>query len=442
MQSPLNAWTGSAEPIQPFWKRVPKFFRFPVYLPPLLRNLGLSAVLATAIDSEVPAVVFLAMLLVAIVLTRYGFLVIERASQGYLRPEDYPLHVEESSPWRPYKLFAVLFVAELVVELLAWGTRSAFLLAMAQLLLALAIPASVISIVQTDSLREALNPVRLVNTAWRIGVPYLALWFYLFLLMGGAGAAFRLVAPVVIDHVWLFVGVWAFLSIYFFQVMCALLGYVMYQYHEALGVAVMGPGDSGRPVVKGRVDVAARNRDALIAQMVAAGEVREATALVGEALADKPNDLSLHGRMRRLLLAENDVARLEEHCDRYLALLVKSGNLDEALALVDEEMARREGYRPREAAQIPVLARHALERGKFKLASDLVRGFDKRFPGAAETAQVYLIGARILAEGARDDDKSRRLFEHVMRNWPADPAAAEASRHLEALERLAAGKPS
>lgn len=442
MQSPSHVWTGSGDPIQPFWKRVPKFFRFPAYLPPLLRNLGLSAVLAIAIYSEVPILALLVALLTAIIIVRYGFLVIERASQGYLRPEDYPLHSAESSRWRPYKMFAVLMIAFFLLGLLVSLTRSTFVLVSGFLLVALAMPASVMSMAQTDSLREALNPVRLANTALRIGAPYLVLCFFLFMLMGGSNAAFELVAPLFAEHVWLLAGVSSLVANYFFLIMCALVGYVMYQYHEALGVAVIGPGDSGRPVLKGRVDVAARNRDALIGQMVAAGEVREAVALVGEALVDKPNDLSLHGRMRRLLLAENDAVRLEEHCDRYLALLVKSGNLDEALALVEEEMARREGYRPREAGQIPVLARQALERAKFKLAAELVRGFDKRFPGAAETAQVYLIGARVLAEGARDDDKARRLLEHVARNWPADPAAAEAARHLEALDRLAASKPS
>ncbi|MEF9944774.1 MAG: hypothetical protein RR758_11410, partial [Burkholderiaceae bacterium] len=60
-----------------------------------------------------------------------------------------------------------------------------------------------------------------------------------------------------------------------------------------------------------------------------------------------------------------------------------------------------------------------------------------RFPGSNDLAQIYLIGARVLAEGARDDERARRMFEHVARTWPDQPAAAEAARHLAALDRLA-----
>ncbi len=437
MDPQSSSWALEPSPIQPFWKRIPKFFQFPALLPPLLRNLGLSAVLAVAIYSEVLLVAGLAALITSVVIVRYGFLVIERASQGYLRPQDYPPVVRDEYPWRPYKMFAVLVVATFVVGLLAALTRSSTVLVLSLILVALGLPASVMSMAQSNSLREALNPVRLANIALRIGAPYLVLCLFLFLLMSGSNQAFELVEPLFEQHIWLLAGVSSFVGNYFFLIMCALMGYVMFQYHEELGVAVMGPGDSGRPVLRGRVDVAARNRDALIGQMVAAGEVAQAVALVTEDLAERPNDLSLHARLRRLLLAENDAARLDEHTDRYLALLVKSGNLDEALSLVEEEIERRPAYQPREAAQIPLLARHALERTKPKLAAALVRGFDKRFPGANELAQVYLIGARVLAEGARDDERARRMFEHVARTWPDQPAAAEAARHLAALDRLA-----
>lgn len=437
MESQSSSWAVEPASVRPFWKRIPKFFRFPAYLPPALRNLGLSAVLAVAIHSEAPLVVALVGLISLVVIVRYGFLVIERASQGYLRPQDYPPVLSQEHAWRPYKMFAVLVVATFVVGLLAALTKSNTVLVVSLILVALGLPASVMSMAQTDSLREAMNPVRLANIALRIGAPYLVLCLFLFLLMGGSNQAFELVAPLFGDEVWLLAGASSFVGNYFFLIMCALIGYVMFQYHEELGVAVMGPGDSGRPVLKGRVNVAARNRDALIGQMVVAGEVAEAVSLVSEDLAERPNDLSLHGRLRRLLLAENDAIRLEEHTDRYLALLVKSGNLDEALTVVEEEMERRPGYQPRDAAQIPSLARRALERGAPKLAAALVRGFDKRFPGSNDLAQIYLIGARVLAEGARDDERARRMFEHVARTWPDQPAAAEAARHLAALDRLA-----
>lgn len=435
MDLPSQAWTPERVPPQPFWKRIPRFFRFPAYLPPLLRNLGLSGLLAVAVASEMALVAALVALIAAVVIVRYGFLVIERASQGYLRPEDYPPVAGERHAWRPYKMFLVLVIAFLVLSLLVALTHSGVLLTVGLVLIALGMPASVMSMAQADSLREAMNPVRLANIALRIGAPYLVMCLFLFLLMSGSNTAFDLVEPLLARHVWLLVFGSSFVGNYFFLIMCALIGYVMFQYHEELGVAVTGPGDSGRPVLKGRIDMAARSRDALVGQMVADGDLAGAVSLVSEALTEKPNDLSLHARLRRLLVAQNDALRLEEHSDKYLALLVRSGNQGEALALVEDEAGRRGAFQPREAALIPPLARHALDHGKPQLAAALLRGFDKRFPGAPETVEVYLLGARLMHEVARDDARARRMFEHVINTWPQHVAAAESARRLAAMPR-------
>ncbi|MFM2446536.1 MAG: hypothetical protein RI936_983, partial [Pseudomonadota bacterium] len=177
-----------------------------------------------------------------------------------------------------------------------------------------------------------------------------------------------------------------------------------------------------------------RQRDALIGQHVAAGELKEAISLVGEDLAERPNDLSLHGRLRRLLIADGDASRLDELSERYLGLLVRSGNLDEALQVLAEETERRAGWQLNEAGLVVPLARRSLERGRFEQAGALLRGFDKRWPGHADLPEVYLLGGRLIAEGARDASGARRLFEHVIAAYPGSAAAAQARRFLQVSE--------
>ncbi len=53
-------------------------------------------------------------------------------------------------------------------------------------------------------------------------------------------------------------------------------------------------------------------------------------------LSERPNDLSLHARLHRLLVAENSTPRIEHHTDSYLKLLVKSENWREAIELVED----------------------------------------------------------------------------------------------------------
>lgn len=431
MESNFRAWAGQDAPITPFWRRIPRFFRFPAYRQPLARNLVLSLVMAAALYSGSWIVLVPAALATSVVLARYGFLVIERASQGYLTPDDYPVLASEAHPWRPYKMFAIFLIALFLVSLVGALSGSGFLLLVGMVLVALAMPASVMSMAQSDSLRRAMNPVRLMGIVQGIGAPYLVLCLFLLLLMTGSNQAFELVAPLFKERYWLLMGISTFVGNYFFLIMCALIGYVMYQYHDALGVVVLGPGDSGRPVLKGRVDLRARQRDALIGRHVAAGELKEAIALVSEDLAERPNDLSLHARLRRLLQADGDSARLDELGDRYLALLVKSGNLDEALQVLAEEAGRRPGHALQEADLVVPLARRALELGRYEQAGALLRGFDKRWPGHADLPEVYLLGGRLLVEGARDEAGARRLFEHVLAAYPASPAAAQARRQLQ-----------
>jgi TolA-binding protein len=91
-----------------------------------------------------------------------------------------------------------------------------------------------------------------------------------------------------------------------------------------------------------------------------------------------------------------------------------------------------------EASLVVPLARHALERGRYEQAGALLRGFDKRWPGHADLPEVYLLGGRVLAEGARNEAGARRLFEHVLAAYPDSAAAAQARRFL----RLAGSGPA
>jgi hypothetical protein len=225
---------------------------------------------------------------------------------------------------------------------------------------------------------------------------------------------------------------------YFTYVICALIGYTMYQYADRLDISVVGPGEERIKSLTGRhADVKARTRDQLIGQMVTHGELKEAVELLNDDLRQRPNDLSLHARLHKLIIAENYQPRVEDHTEKYLALLVKSDNWREALDLVEEALARRADWSPRQAEMIAPLARAALQKGKPQLAGTLIRGFDRKYPNHADTAKVYFVGAQLMAESARKPDEARRILNHLLQKHAADPVAAEARRYLEVLDRIA-----
>lgn len=447
---------GAQQAAEPFWQRIQKFFLLPLDRAVLLRIAGLSGVLVISLVLLLFGafgVVLLGAVVFALLVAgaRYGFKIIERSSKGYLIPSDYPLTDEDLvGRYLPYKyvamnmvfaLLAALFLSLLggheILGILIWGFFFVVLM-----------PAATMRLVMTGSLRGALNPEELVNVIRRIGKPYAALCAFVFFAdlsrtwgmaflgsaggvgAGGVSGVGFLVAMLVFL---LSVGFW-----YFSYVICALIGYAMYQYADRLQISVVGPGEERLMSSTGRhADVKARTRDALIGQMVTQGEIKEAIDLLNDDLAKRPNDLSLHARLHKLIVAENYVPRIEDHTERYLALLVKSQNWREALDLVEEALARRADWTPRHAESIAPLARAALQKGRPQLAATLIRGFDKKHPNHPDIPQVYFVGAQLMAETARKPEDARRILQHLLQKYGNDAVAEEAKRYLEVLDRLA-----
>ena len=450
----------STGPIEPFWQRdrINRFFLLPLDKAVLKRIAALSAAFVASFALLLfggfgMLLLLLALLAILVTGVRYGFKIIERSSKGFLLPSDYPLTDDDLvSEYLPYKYAAMNLVfgaLATLLQLLSGGNE--FVSTVAWLLFFVAIvPAATMRLVITGSLRGALNPGEMIALIERIGKPYAALAAFIFVaelcrsygiaaLAAGGGlnaASLRtgFGAGTVIQLLLLSCAFW-----YFTYMICGLVGYAMYQFADALDISVMGPGEQAmRSVANARtIDVKARTRDALIGQMVSAGEIKEAIDLLSHDLSERPNDLSLHARLHRLLVAENSTPRIEHHTDSYLKLLVKSENWREALELVEEAKARRADWTPREVDHIAPLAQAAVRQGNPQLAGELIKGFDKKHAAHADIPKVYLIGAQLMAEWGGKPDEARRILQHVLKRYPSDANAAEAGRYLQVLERAA-----
>ena len=448
-------------PIEPFWKRINWFFLLPLDKAVLLRIAGLSgAVIASFVlllfGGFGVLLMLFALLAILVAGARFGFKIIERSSKGFLIPSDYPLTDDDLvSEYLPYKYVAINIIFGAVWALQVAITRgSEFVAVVGWLVLFVGIvPAATMRLVMTGSLRSALNPSEMVALIQRIGQPYAALAGFIFAAdlcrtygmgalavaggLGGAGVAgFKagLGVGTILLVFLLVAGFW-----YFTYMICAMIGYTMYQYADELDISVMGPGERAmRSVANARtIDVKARTRDAMISQLVTAGDVKEAIDLLSHDLSDRPNDLSLHGRLHRLLLAENSTPRIEHHTDSYLALLIKSENWREAIELVEEAVARRQTWAPRDVNHIAPLAQAAMRASKPQLAGHLIKGFDKKHATHADIPRIYLIGAQLMAEWGGKPEEARRILQYLLQRYPSDAAATEAGRYLELLNRTA-----
>lgn len=467
-----TTWQSPEAPVTPFWRRMPKFFLFPAAKPSLLRLVATSFafgiagwILGRSLFTS-PFFGLLILLLVglgtAVFLARYGFLVIERTAAGYLRPEHYPEFAEQGSPLRPYKMFLVMVVVPILIIVISGIFTSPVLMVLLFIAFALLLPASCMVMTMTDSFFDSINPTRCLEVARKIGKPYLALCLFLLLLLISSQQAADLFLPrfgtqmqahaktmaaggnpqEIAAGIGRTLGfglfVLSFIGNYFFVLMCALIGYTMYQYADVLGVSVVGPGEArtlGRISSK---EHERRTRDALIGQMVAAGEIKEAIDMLNSDLRDKPSDLSLHARLHKLLLIEGSTPRIEDHAERYIELLVKTDNAREALPLVEAAFKRRADYEPRTLELVVPLGRAALGASKPKLAAQLIRGFDKRHKMHPDIPHIYLLGAQLMLEGGAPRTQAIQMLQHLVGKFPDHPAAVEAKRLADRLQRLEA----
>ncbi len=446
---------GPAPAVTPFWQRMPQLFLFPLQRAPLLRNLGATIAftlvlwVGTAQYAGAPfrwgLTIFLAGAGAFLYTARYAFLVVERSAAGYLDSRGYPQQEAGPNWWRPVKMFLVLVLVPMAIVLFGNLLLPKFLVLAALLIFAALLPASVMVLTMTDSFADAVNPAHGLRTATNIGPPYLLLCLFLFMLYVSSGQAIGFLlhglgappapagtgaAPAAIrGNLGAFVFVITLVENYFLVLMCALIGYTMYQYSAALGIAVVGPGEARRA---GPISAAAherRVREAMIGKLIATGELREAMELISDEMRLRPADLSLHVRMHTLLLHEGSRPRIEAHAERYLELLLAASNFKDALALYEQTQAMFPAFAPRDPARLPQLAAAAIDALKPDVATQLVRGFDRKYPGHPSVPDVYVIGARImlLSEHAAE---ARRLLEYVTATYGATPAAAEARRYL------------
>lgn len=418
--------------IAPYWERFHSFFIYPFTFDPLPASLGL-----TLLGGIIPWLFFPLAVVATLVLTvltiRLAFRVLEKTALGYLDDPNAMFEAAPESNVLPYKQFAAATLAGALVGLVA-AVVGPIVASVFAIVVAALWPAHTMLLAVSHSLRTAIAPGRLWHVVRVMGLPYLGLCGCLLLLLGGAGVIERYAVPRLPQAVGPFL--LAYASVYFTLVMYRLMGYAVYQYHDEIGIDVRY--EFHHHSREADLDPKAR-RAAMVAAWLREGDHEQALESARDMARDYPNDIDVHERLHTLLKAAPAAQKeLRSHGQRYLGLLLDAQRGDHAVRIAEGLAAALPDFRLDVPERVVPLATAALHARRSDLTARLINGFDRHHPHHPDIPAVYLLGARLMSEHLRDDDKAARILHALRTRFPDHPVRADADKLLQVIERMKA----
>ena len=420
---------GAANVITPFWRRIGRFYLYPLNLHPLVLMLALSV---PALAIEHTPLGFVAALIGVILFMRYGYAVLEHTAQGHLEPPQVTRETVFEELEQPFKQLLLVFamVAFNLTVLDLFGNGPFYLTTG---LTVLAAPASVMVLVSERSFFRAINPLAIVSLIRSIGSAYLLLCALLLMLVVASRAVFQYLPAVPPEMSWLIIFV---VNMYFALIMFHITGYVIYQYHDMIGyeagVVIEEHGRHERHAPHDSREMGLNQVKVLLKE----GHGGEALERLRQRIEEVPGDLEARQLYHRLLRAGGQDEACVQHGEQYLTRLMAAKQSAQAFDLFLELHAIDPDWRPRSPGLRLDMAVLLESRGKPDVALAVLNDFHRAHPDFEGIPRAYLIAARLLCERFGQDDKAYRILQFVTEKYPHDASIAEVREYLQMLEAL------
>ncbi|MGD8573044.1 MAG: hypothetical protein PVH98_11345, partial [Gammaproteobacteria bacterium] len=391
-KSPLQA-VNATNFIEPFWKRIPKFFKYPANGQSLIFIGVIGFFLAFAPFGGFMSVAM--MILLGLAFTRYAMLVLEYTADGRNKPPDVSINMITSGHLVPLKMMATYFVFGFVVVFLGNSAGSAAAVVMSFLVLA-CLPASTMVIATTQSFIHAINPLMLLGIIRAIGKPYWIMYGFLILLSACQTAVTSIVGAVDSFLLW---PVQNAIGLYFTLIMFNMMGYVIFQYHEQLGYSVrmevdQDYGDSARGEKPKASHPALQEAELLVKE----GNLDEAIYRLRSIVSGSNVPLEVRAYYHQLLRTSGQAEAMVKHAKEYLNVLLYQNKTSDAARLVVDCFKHKEIIRPADPDKIYTLAYALKDIRAFRECMALINNFHGQHPGHPDIPRLYLLGARVLSE--------------------------------------------
>lgn len=301
------------------------------------------------------------------------------------------------------------------------------------LLSAMALPAVIMVLAMENRFFHAINPAIVFSVVARIGVSYIIL-FALFYLLDNAQYFLSEFLLQYVDQSFS-IGVYVFVTMYFYLIKFNMMGYVLYQHHGLLGFSIEVEMHEQEDENKfDTVDVSPEMR--AIEILVHEGHTEQALSELKQYVKKHPSDTDARGRILKLCRLTGDTVLHAEQAQSYMSYLIDENKLGQAALVYQACYEYDKALKPTKAAERLEMARYYKAKSKYKLATAVLNDLHREFPTFDGIPQAYFIVAQILCEQFNEDDRAVKILEFVIKNYPSHPLKQELEEYLKIIKGL------
>jgi len=400
----------------PFWERMRPMLAYPLQSEALLT---ISVLAGLRLLTGLPAVGWIINVLITVAMLRYAAAVLVASANGETEaPSGYS--TQDSVGWVVLRVQILLIGLSILAYFVGLYMGLGIFAFAIPVLMALGTPAALMFAAIDEDTLGAIDPLMWFRTVARIGWAYLGASLLCVVILYSEANAKSLALPFLPGPVALVVHF--FISHYATVVTFHLLGYLVFQYRDALGFEV-----AAKPKALPR----ALDRDQNVLdeseRFAANGDTLAATRVLAEHLAERGGTETMHQRYRKLLILHNDSAGLAKHSREYLNVLIAHERWPQALDFWVDCRSGNPDLWPSDPDQVLELVEKSQELGTPELAMKIASGFSRAFPTHLSVPAVHLCIAKTMVERMDKRAEARKLLEITRSAYPK-------SKHLPAID--------
>ncbi|MFZ5569016.1 MAG: tetratricopeptide repeat protein [Thermodesulfobacteriota bacterium] len=427
-------WIAAVNLIEPFWKRLPKFFSYPFSLRPVSLILGLSVI--NLLFSGQGLINSVIRMIIWGLLLKYAYAVLKKTAQGNLIAPEIDTKTLSEDFTQVFKQLGLFFVLAFIFFMIV--QKAGLLMGALYLVFAvLSIPAMIIILVTTDSLLNAINPLLFIPLALRIGWGYLLMYFFLILLASAPAVLAQYTFSFLPEALAFFILTLA--ENYYTIISYHLMGYVILQYHQEIGYKVHFE-DFHFDQEESKKQQEVKKESQLLDQvnfLLKDGNHDEALSLMKqEKDRNGLDDPSLSEYYYKLLKMKKLNAELLAHAKDHLELLIRKNQREQACQVYAESLSMDAQFNPA-ASTLFKLGGWLNDGGKSREAIGIFNRLLKSYPDDPLIPKALFRAAQIYNDRLMNPEKAEKILQGLLKKYPDHDFAPQFEKYLKQMRPAA-----